>query len=72
MELVYLETKELRVSPFNSRRSGTTTKLKELAESIRELGVLTPLLISPKNKIFDGQLLWEATRLANFKYKKEM
>jgi len=72
MKLVYIDPEELKPSPFHTRRSGVSTKVKELTESIRGLGVLTPLLVSSKNKILDGQLLWEASRLAEYKYGKKI
>lgn len=44
-EIEYLSIDELEISPLNPRKSHDPAKIAEIAESIREHGILVPLLI---------------------------
>ncbi len=46
-QIIIIGTERLRRSPSNPRKTFNETKLGELADSIREHGVITPLLVRP-------------------------
>ena len=53
--------------PFQPRRDFTEESIKELADSIREQGILQPLIVRPKNGSYEliaGERRWRAAQLA--------
>lgn len=50
---------QLRESPLNTRKIFDSAKLKELADSIREKGILTPLLVRPRHDADTTPEVWE-------------
>ena len=57
----------IRPNRYQPRRSFDAAKLDELAESMRENGVLQPLLVAPRGDDFElvaGERRWRAARLA--------
>lgn len=60
--------RDISPNPGQPRRSFDEVTLKELADSIKQYGVLQPLLISPKGKdkyqIIAGERRWRAASLA--------
>ena len=46
-EIKMIEVRELHGSPLNPRKHFDPVKLKEVAESIKQMGVLAPLLVRP-------------------------
>ena len=63
---------QLRESPLNTRKTFDPAKLKELADSIREKGILTPLLVRPRHdtdaplwEILAGARRFRAAKLVN-------
>ncbi|MDR2056999.1 MAG: ParB/RepB/Spo0J family partition protein, partial [Dysgonamonadaceae bacterium] len=57
-------------SDFNPRKSLNEDELQELAESIRQAGVLQPILVRPKGKMFEivcGERRYRASELAKTK-----
>jgi ParB family chromosome partitioning protein len=62
---------ELRPSRFNPRRSFSEDQLEELASSIRERGLVQPIIVRPTQgeaqayEIVAGERRWRAAQLAN-------
>jgi ParB family transcriptional regulator, chromosome partitioning protein len=59
---------DIHVSPDNPRKTFSEAGLKELALSIREHGVLEPILVRPNNQGYEliaGERRWRASFLAN-------
>ncbi|MBE7503957.1 MAG: ParB/RepB/Spo0J family partition protein [Verrucomicrobiales bacterium] len=57
----------LRPSPFQPRQEFTNTALRELADSIREQGVVQPLIVRARGEQFEliaGERRWRAAQLA--------
>jgi len=65
-ELVMIEASKLDPRPDNGRKRFNKDKLKELAQSIRENGVLEPLLVRPRDngrfEIVAGWRRWTASK----------
>src|SRR4051794_28238343 len=61
----------IRPSPGNPRKNFETAALEELAASIREVGVIQPIMVTPPKKqggsytIVAGERRWRAAQLAN-------
>lgn len=62
--IVYKRVNELHPDPNQPRKTFDKKKLKEMAESIKEKGILYPLLITKDNMILDGERRWKAAKLA--------
>ena len=56
MQLVNVNVSSIKGSPFNPtiRTDRTTTKYKSLRTSIRNMGILSPVLITSDNTLIDG------------------
>ena len=48
MEIVQIKASEIDVSPKNPRRSTDETRIKELASSFKEMGILQPIMVVKK------------------------
>jgi ParB family chromosome partitioning protein len=58
---------KIRPCPFQPRRDFTEDALKELADSIREQGIIQPLVVRPRDGGFEliaGERRWRAAQLA--------
>ncbi|HTG43361.1 MAG TPA: ParB/RepB/Spo0J family partition protein, partial [Verrucomicrobiae bacterium] len=58
---------QIQPCPFQPRKDFTEETLKELAESIREQGVLQPLVVRQRNEGYEliaGERRWRAARMA--------
>jgi ParB family chromosome partitioning protein len=58
----------LKPSPFNPRRSFSEAQLEELAASIRERGLVQPIVVRPSGEGYEivaGERRWRAAQLAN-------
>jgi ParB/RepB/Spo0J family partition protein len=65
--IVILELSQITVSGNNMRKSGNDVELQELADSIRQTGVLQPVLVRPKGKQYEivcGERRFRASVLA--------
>lgn len=61
---------QLRDSPFNPRKTFDPAKLAELAESLKQIGQLEPLLVRPVNGTFEvlaGHRRFRAAKIAGLK-----
>ncbi len=66
-ELRYIKVDDIQPNPEQPRRSMDETALAELAGSIREHGVMQPIIVSPAKNgfmIVAGERRWRASRLA--------
>jgi ParB family chromosome partitioning protein len=62
-----VDVDRIRPNRYQPRRSFDAAKLEELAESVRENGVLQPLLVAPRGDDFElvaGERRWRAARMA--------
>ena len=69
-DIVEIELSELRSNPYQPRRVFDEDKLKELAESIKEFGVLEPIIVTKSIKGYEivaGERRVKASRLAGLK-----
>jgi len=61
---------EIQPNPYQPRKDFDQEKLKELADSIREHGVVQPVILAPGNDgkyiIIAGERRWRAARMAGF------
>lgn len=70
MEIKALELTQLKLSELNPRRHFDEAKIKELAASIREKGVIEPIIVRPSNgkyEIVCGNRRFKAAQLASLK-----
>jgi ParB family chromosome partitioning protein len=61
----------ITTSPFQPRRSFDLTKIDELASSIRNQGIIQPLIVRPKNDGFEliaGERRWRAAMCAGLSH----
>jgi ParB family chromosome partitioning protein len=62
-----LNVSEIKTNKYNPRKSFPENELQELAESIKQLGVLQPILVRPKGKKYEiifGERRYKAVVLA--------
>ena len=68
-DIVMINLSELRSNPYQPRRVFDEDKLKELAESIKEFGVLEPIIVTKSVKGYEivaGERRCKACELAGF------
>jgi ParB family chromosome partitioning protein len=68
--IVSIELKKIVTGDFNPRKSISESELTELANSIRQVGILQPVLVRPKGKKFEivcGERRFRASVLADTK-----
>jgi ParB family chromosome partitioning protein len=69
-DMVSIELSKITVSGFNPRTTFNESDLRELADSIRQVGVLQPVLVRPKGRKFEivcGERRFRASVLADTK-----
>lgn len=72
MKLRILKVDEVSPNPLQPRESFDREKLKELADTVSDLGVLQPIVVRPKGsryEIIAGERRWKASQIAG---KKEI
>jgi ParB/RepB/Spo0J family partition protein len=70
MEIKTLELTQLKLSDLNPRKHYDEAKLKELAASIKEKGIIEPIIVRPSNgkhEIICGARRFKAAQLAGLK-----
>ncbi|MDR0575253.1 MAG: ParB/RepB/Spo0J family partition protein [Tannerella sp.] len=68
--IVSIELSKIVTGDFNPRKSISENELRELAESIKQVGILQPVLVRPKGKKFEivcGERRFRASVLADTK-----
>ncbi len=63
-ELRFVATNDLKPDPEQPRKNFDEEDLKSLAKTIRENGIISPLIIDENNKIIIGERRWRACKLA--------
>jgi len=67
MEILNIEISKIKPNPLQPRREFDEIKLKELANSIRKVGVISPIIVKVKGtgyEIVAGERRWRASQLA--------
>src|SRR4051812_19717214 len=65
-----LSLEKVRPCPFQPRKEFSKEALQELADSIREQGIIQPLIVRPKDagyELIAGERRWRAAQLAGLK-----
>lgn len=69
--MIYISIDDVEVNPYQPRSTMTSDELQELSDSIKEYGVLQPILVAKgKNKrycIISGERRWRASIIAGLK-----
>lgn len=66
-QIVNIPLEQIQVSPYQPRRQFNEAKLQDLADSIRQIGVIQPILVRRLGNIFEliaGERRWRAAKLA--------
>jgi len=71
LDIIYKKPNELVPSPFIARKHKARKDIDVLVDSIREVGVLSPLLINDKNIIIDGRRRWNAGSIIKGQYNSD-
>jgi len=69
-EIIYVQTEQIRPNPFQPREDFDTQSIEELAQSIKEKGVIQPLLVRRKGDSYEliaGERRLRAAKLLNLK-----
>ena len=69
-EVIFLPVSMIEPNPLQPRKSFEEDSLLELAESMKNFGVLQPILVIKKEKIYEiitGERRWRAAKLAGLK-----
>lgn len=69
-EIIYVQTDQIKPNPFQPRESFDSTTIEELAQSIKEKGVIQPLLVRRKGDQYEliaGERRLRAATLLNLK-----
>jgi ParB family chromosome partitioning protein len=65
----YISIAQLKISPYQPRKQFNEVALKELADSIREQGILQPIVAREKGKYYEiiaGERRWRAAKMVGF------
>src|SRR5271157_1084661 len=68
MKLEYINIDQIRPNPFQPRETFKKESLQELADSIKNGGVIQPIVVrrhGANYEIIAGERRWRATRMAN-------
>lgn len=60
-----IEVKQLSPNPFQPRKKFSGSKMEELVNSLREKGIIQPILVRPKGEIYEiiaGERRWRAAQ----------
>ena len=69
-EIVELSLDELRPNPYQPRKKFDEEKIRELADSIKQFGIIEPLVVVKRKGYYEliaGERRWRAARLAGLK-----
>ena len=68
--IVFVELSKIEISGFNPRKKISENELRELADSIRQVGILQPILVRTKDEKFEivcGERRFKACQMAKLK-----
>ena len=66
-QVVSIPLDQIQVNPYQPRRQFDEAKLQELADSIRQMGVIQPIIVRRLGNVFEliaGERRWRAAKLA--------
>ncbi len=66
-QVINIPLGEIQVNPYQPRRQFDEAKLQELADSIRQMGVIQPIVVRRLGSVFEliaGERRWRAAKLA--------
>ncbi len=69
-EIIYVQTEQIKTNPFQPREDFDTQSIEELAQSIKEKGVIQPLLVRRKGDSYEliaGERRLRAANILNLK-----
>ena len=69
-EIIYVQSGQIKPNPFQPREDFDTQSIEELAQSIKEKGVIQPLLVRQKGDNYEliaGERRLRAANLLNLK-----
>ncbi|GIX41458.1 MAG: chromosome partitioning protein ParB [Leptospiraceae bacterium] len=69
-EFQYIDVDKIEPNPDQPRKRFNQKELEELAETIKNVGILEPIIVRQENEkyiIISGERRWRATKLAGFK-----
>lgn len=70
MKLEYISLEKIRPNPFQPRETFNKEKIEELAESIKEKGLIEPILVRKKGETYEiiaGERRWRAYQFAGLR-----
>lgn len=68
--VIYLKTSEVEPNRSQPRKNFNEDSLQELAESIKQFGIIQPLIVAKKDKYYEiiaGERRWRASKIAGLK-----
>lgn len=69
-EIIYVQSEQIRPNPFQPREDFDNTSIEELAQSIKEKGVIQPLLVRRQGDLYEliaGERRLRACKMLNIK-----
>ncbi len=69
-EIIYVQSEQIRPNPFQPREDFNNTSIEELAQSIKEKGVIQPLLVRRQGDLYEliaGERRLRACKMLNIK-----
>lgn len=66
-QIISIPLEDIQVNPYQPRRQFDEAKLQELADSIRQLGVIQPIIVRRLGSVFEliaGERRWRAAKIA--------
>lgn len=69
-QVMQIPVEQIQVNPYQPRRAFDENKLQELADSIRQMGVLQPIVVRRLGNVYEliaGERRWRAAMIANLK-----
>lgn len=68
--VIYIKTSDIEPNRSQPRKDFNEDALNELAESIKQYGIIQPLIVTKKGKYYEiiaGERRWRASKLAGLK-----
>lgn len=66
-QIISIPLEDIKVNPYQPRRQFDEAKLQELADSIRQMGVIQPIIVRRLGSVYEliaGERRWRAAKLA--------
>lgn len=69
-QVLQIPVEQIQVNPYQPRRNFEEDKLQELADSIRQMGIIQPIVVRRLGSVYEliaGERRWRAAMMANLK-----